>query len=168
MIKITPEKVLVSRCLLGDCVRYDGHSQCVIDSRLQQLLEQNRIIAVCPECDGGLTVPRSPCEIQPDYSAADVLAGRAKVCTQNHNDCTEAYVKGACTALERAREHLIKVAILKAKSPSCGNHFVYNGRFEGKLVQGRGIAAELLTQNGITVFNEHELDNLFQNLPLHL
>ena len=56
------EKILVSACLLGQRVRYDGGGF----DPLQQLLDwqaQGRLVVVCPEVAGGLPTPRAPAEI---------------------------------------------------------------------------------------------------------
>ena len=51
-------------------------------------------------------------------------------------------------------------AILKARSPSCGSGKVYDGTFTGRLVDGDGVLAALLKENGITVYTETEFENL--------
>ena len=73
------ERILVSACLLGQRVRYDGGGF----DPLQQLLEwqaQGRLVVVCPEVAGGLPTPRPPAEI-PGGQGAEVLAGRLPVHT---------------------------------------------------------------------------------------
>ena len=47
-------------------------------------------------------------------------------------------------------------AILQARSPSCGTGKIYSGNFDGKLVQGNGILAELFIKNGIEVISSDE------------
>ena len=48
-------------------------------------------------------------------------------------------------------------AVLKARSPSCGSGFVYDGSFSGKLTAGDGIFAGMLKKAGIAVFSEETL-----------
>ena len=48
----------------------------------------------------------------------------------------------------------VEIAILKSDSPSCGSVKTYDGTFTGTIIPGKGIAAELLEQNGIKVYNE--------------
>ena len=67
---------------------------------------------------------------------------------------TAQYQAGACRALELARIHGCTTAILKEKSPSCGNEQVYDGSFTGRLIPGQGVTARLLTENGIRVLGE--------------
>lgn len=69
-------------------------------------------------------------------------------------DRTAAYARGAQAELARAKEAGCKLAILKAKSPSCGSKEVYDGTFSGTLVPGWGITAATFRDAGITVIDE--------------
>lgn len=69
-------------------------------------------------------------------------------------DRTAAYARGAQAELARAKEASCELAILKAKSPSCGSGEVYDGTFSGTLVPGWGIAAATFRDAGITVIDE--------------
>ena len=69
-------------------------------------------------------------------------------------DRTAAYARGAQAELARAKEAGCELAILKAKSPSCGSGEVYDGTFSGTLVPGWGIAAAAFRDAGITVIDE--------------
>lgn len=51
-------KVLVSACLLGQPVRYDGQSKGIVSDWLQALEAEGRALAFCPEVAGGLPTPR--------------------------------------------------------------------------------------------------------------
>ena len=51
----------------------------------------------------------------------------------------------------------INKAILQPRSPSCGVNKIYSGNFDNKLVDGNGILAELLKQNGIDVLTPNEI-----------
>ncbi len=73
----------------------------------------------------------------------------------NGVDRTAAYERGARIELARARETGCKLAVLKAKSPSCGSGEVYDGTFSGTLVPGQGIAAALFREASITVIDEN-------------
>ena len=46
-------KVLVSACLLGQPVRYDGRSKGIISDWLAELGAEGRVLAFCPEVAGG-------------------------------------------------------------------------------------------------------------------
>lgn len=145
-------KLLVSACLLGENVRYDAITKPAIDE-LITLQKEGKVVACCPEVDGGLSTPRVPSEMQND-----------KVINQVGEDVTYAFDKGAHHALYLAKKYHIKVAILKSKSPSCSNNYIYDGTFSKTLIQGVGFTTKLLQLHGIAVFNENELDealNLF-------
>ena len=49
------------------------------------------------------------------------------------------------------------VAILKARSPSCGCGEVYDGTFTHTLTPGWGAAARLLNEAGLEVMDEEHL-----------
>ena len=139
-------KVLVSACLLGENVRYDGSNNQLYHDRLKEL----DIIPCCPEVDGGLPTPRIPSERYHD-----------RVMNQEGKDNTKYFEKGASIALDLVKQHNIKVAIMKAKSPSCGNAMIYDGTFSKTLKKGKGVTVELLEKEGVKVFNEHQLEEAF-------
>ena len=153
----TASPILISACLLGREVRYDGKANLVTHPALARWRERDRLVAVCPEVAGGLGTPRPPAEMTQPAGAA-VLAGDAKVMTTAGVDVTAGFRIGAEFALRLATEQGARVAILKARSPSCGNIAVYDGTFTGTVVDGEGVTAALLRQNGIRVFSEEELD----------
>ncbi|MEV4252932.1 DUF523 domain-containing protein [Spirillospora sp. NPDC049652] len=59
------ERILVSSCLLGRPVRYDGAAKPVTDDLFERWRAEGRLVAVCPEIAGGLPVPRPAAEIAP-------------------------------------------------------------------------------------------------------
>lgn len=75
-------------------------------------------------------------------------------------DVTEYFLKGANIALEICQKNDIKIALLKSNSPSCSNSKIYDGRFSKRLVYGVGITTRLLQENGIKVFNEHQIKEM--------
>lgn len=157
-------KVLVSACLMGRRVRYDGRAKPVGDDTVTRWREEGRLVVHCPEVAGGLPVPRPPAEIEPGADAADVLAGRARIRTPEGADVTEYFVAGARAALSFARAHGVAVALLKESSPSCGTREVYDGAFEGRRVSGEGVTAYLLRENGVAVFNEDQVARAAEHL----
>lgn len=150
------QKILVSRCLLGHRVRYDGGAHGPFD-QLQRWLDEGRVVALCPEVAGGLPTPRAPAEIRGGRGGA-VLDGELAVLTVEGEDVTAAFVDGAEQALALVREHGIRLALLKARSPSCGNLENYDGSFSGVRVAGEGVTAAMLKRAGVKVFNEAQLD----------
>ena len=149
------EKLLVSRCLLGHRVRYDGGAHGPYDL-LQCWQDEGRIVPLCPEVAGGLPTPRPPAEI-PGGQGGAVLDGRLPVLTDDGADVTAAFVAGAEIALRLVQQHVLRVAVLKARSPSCGNTHNYDGHFNGTLVAGEGVTAALLKRHGVMVLNETQL-----------
>lgn len=143
-------KILISACLLGEKVRYDGKDNFLSHPILKRLYDQGHFVVICPEVAGGLPIPRPPAERRQT----------GQVLTRTQEDVTEAFMDGArrALALALAKASHCRVAILKARSPSCGNREIYDGTFSKTLVPGMGVTAELLTQNGVTVFNKKEID----------
>lgn len=144
-------KVLISACLLGIPCRYDGKRKKYDNIiKLHSICE---LIPFCPECYGGLPTPRVPAEISGD-----------KVISENGNDVTSEYIRGAQAALSLCKEMGIRYALLKEKSPSCGKGLIYDGTFSKTLTAGNGITAKLLMENGIKVFGESETEDLLREI----
>ena len=131
--------ILVSACLAGFRCRYDA--KVIPDSGAVALVREGKAIPVCPEMLGGLPCPRVPCELQPN----------GRVLDRDGRDRTDAFWLGAQETLRLAKLYGCDRALLKAKSPSCGCGQIYDGSFSGTLTDGDGIAARLLTENGIAV-----------------
>ena len=155
-------KILISSCLLGEDVRYDGNNSSVafnpnISFSLKELfmdiLCENEIYSFCPEVAGGLGVPRIP---------AEIVKNDKPFIVQNKEgaDVTINFLVGAKKALDICTQDDIKVALLKANSPSCGNINIYDGTFSNNLIEGQGLTARLLKENGVEVFNETQLKDL--------
>lgn len=134
---------LVSACLVGENVKYNGNNN--LCEEIKKLYDENKCIIICPEVMGGLTIPRVPSEIVED-----------RVINQDNLDVTDQYIKGANKALELAILYNIDKAILKSKSPSCGNNKVYDGSFTHTLVDKDGITTRLLKEHGIKCMTEEE------------
>lgn len=148
-------KILVSRCLLGHRVRYDGGASGPFD-QLAHWQAEGRVVALCPEVAGGLPTPRAAAEI-PGGQGSEVLDGRAQVLTSDGEDVSGEFLDGARQALALVQRHGIRIAVLKAHSPSCGNVLTYDGSFSGVKVQGAGVTAALLARHGVQVFSELQL-----------
>lgn len=149
------QKILVSRCLLGHRVRYDGGASGPFD-QLQQWIAEGRVVPLCPEVAGGLPTPRAAAEI-PGGQGVEVLDGSARVITTEGDDVSAEFLSGARQALALVKQHDIRIAVLKANSPSCGNLLTYDGTFSGVKVSGEGVTAALLSRHGVRVFNESQL-----------
>lgn len=144
---MSKEKILVSACFLHEGYKYNGGAN--INKKIIELAEKYEFILICPEVFGGLSTPRPASEIVGD-KVKNVLG----------EDVTFNFISGANKALELALAHNCKIAILKAKSPSCGKGLIYDGTFSHTIISGNGIAAKLLMDNGITVYTEDEIDSL--------
>jgi len=161
-------KILISACLLGEPVRYDGKSLASEHPAIKQWQQQDRILAFCPEVFGGLPTPRPPAEIIASSAnmvgGQAVLAAQASIQTQSGEDVSQEFIKGAQQALTLCQQHHIQFALLSARSPSCGNEKIYSGQFNKTLIDGMGVTAALLKQHGIEVFNQFQIDELVQSL----
>lgn len=145
------DKILVSHCLVGGNVRYNSKIKTLKHPLLNLWKQQNRLISVCPEVAGGLSVPREPSEIQPNNN---------KIVTSSGLDVTKEFNFGAKLALNLALKHQVRFAILKESSPSCGSSNIYDGSFTDKKIAGQGITSKILTDGGIRVFSENNLEEL--------
>jgi uncharacterized protein YbbK (DUF523 family) len=142
------EKVLISACLLGQRVRYDGGAKALRHPLLARWEAEGRLVPVCPEVAGGLPTPRPPAERMADGSIRTAAGA----------DVSAAFHAGAAAALAVAREHGVRIALLKERSPSCGSAWIYDGSFSGTLQAGQGITAALLRAHGVLVFSEEQLE----------
>ncbi len=103
--------VAVSACLLGQRVRYDGQDK-YSGLIAEQLKPYCRLLAVCPEVEIGLGVPRAKIRLTE-------VNGQIKVLKTDESDVD---VSGllADFALQFVKQHAVSGLILQDKSPSCG------------------------------------------------
>lgn len=135
--------VAVSSCLLGLNAKYSGGYN---DSdRVMSLSKQMKVVPFCPEQMGGLATPRAPAEIV-DH----------KVLTEQGEDVTLAFEKGAIETLKVLEIVNQRAVILKDGSPSCGSQQIYDGTFSMNKVLGIGKTCEKLmaTYDQLLVYNE--------------
>ena len=143
------EKLLISACLVGENVKYNGKNNRIDISKLNDKYE---LISFCPEVEGGLPTPRPPSEI--------VSNNPLKIVNNFNEDVTHYFIKGAKKALDICKRLNMKKALLKENSPSCGKNFIYDGSFTKTLKAGQGVTVTLLMKNSIEIFNENEIDYL--------
>ena len=141
------ERILISACLVGDNVKYDGGNN--KNPLISKLLEKYELVPFCPEVEGGLPIPRHPCEQRGE-----------QVVNDRDEDVTDEFNRGADLALNICLYLKITKAILKERSPSCGVHSIYDGTFSHKVIDGSGVTAALLKRKGITVYSEDEIPML--------
>lgn len=144
---------LVSACLCGVNCKYNGKNN--LNLYFMGLLQEGKVVPVCPEQLGGLPTPRKPAEIS-GGSGQDVLDGNNRVITRDGLDVTENYIRGAYETLKIAQLADVDTAILKSRSPSCGSGYIYDGSFSNKTRKADGVTAALLRENGIRVINEDD------------
>jgi uncharacterized protein YbbK (DUF523 family) len=138
--------LVVSACLLGvTCTHDAGHER---RDAVVALRRTHRLVPVCPETAGGLPTPRPAAE----RSAVD---GRVR--TADGHDVTDAYERGAAHAVALATATGATSAVLKARSPSCGCHQVYDGTFTRTRVDGEGVTAAALRRAGVEVVDEDDV-----------
>lgn len=140
-------RILVSACLLGIECKYNGEDN--YTKELVSYLKEHEIVLCCPEVEGGLTTPRIPCECRGN-----------KVFNKEGKDCTKYFEKGARRVVDKAMQENCSVAILKDSSPSCGSTMIYDGRFQGRKIKGKGRTTMLLEENGIQVYSENNYKEL--------
>lgn len=153
--------IIVSACLAGLNVRYDGGN--CLQPLIEKLVAEKKAVTVCPEVLGELSTPRDPAEIV-GGDGFDVLEGRAKVLTKNGVDVTDEFIKGAEKTLQIVKKLGGTMVVLKENSPSCGSHNIYDGNFSGNKKAGMGVTAALLTNNGIKIVNEYEIFKIMSKL----
>lgn len=133
-------RIMVSACLLGENCKYNGGNN--LSEELVRSLEGMEVISVCPEVMGGLPIPRKPGEI------VDGL-----VRNEDGTLVDAEYRRGAELTLQLAKDKDIKIAVLQSRSPSCGVGTIYDGTFSHVLIEGMGVTAGLLAENGIKVYD---------------
>lgn len=146
-------KVAVSSCLLGCDCKYNGGNN--RHERLLALLKGHEVIAVCPETAGGLPTPRPSCEI-----VKGVVLDKTGVSKD------AAYRLGARLCLRQVLNAGAQLAVLQARSPSCGVHHIYDGTFSGTLIPGRGVFAALLQEAGITAVDTEDIPENITHLEM--
>jgi uncharacterized protein YbbK (DUF523 family) len=156
-------KVLISACLLGERVRYDGKQVAMDSPILVQWQKEGRLIPFCPEVAGGLAVPRSPAEIRTG-DGNDVLTGKAKIFNFEQVEVTANFLKGSRQVIRFFDSNLIKLAILKSLSPACSINEIYDGTFSRRIKRGLGVFAAFLKSYPIKLFAEYELETANQYL----
>jgi uncharacterized protein YbbK (DUF523 family) len=134
----------ISRCLLGDEVRYDGgHTRDAV--LLDALGPYVEWVPVCPEVEMGMDTPREPIHL---VSAPDgVTSGPRRVRLVGVNsgrDWTAAMDAWRRERLSELAEVQLSGYVLKQDSPSCGMEGVRVDTIDGATRTGRGLFAQAL------------------------
>ena len=137
-------KIFVSACLLGENCKYSGgnnYSEKVVD-----FVKGHEVIAMCPEVEGGLSIPRCPAEIV-----------NGIVTTKEGISVDKEFLGGARKVSEVVLQQNVDMAILQSRSSSCGIGKIYDGSFSRTLIDGNGVLAELLISHGIKAIDVEDL-----------
>ena len=138
-------KVLVSACLLGENCKYNGgNNYC---PKVAAFVEGHEVIPVCPEVLAGLGIPRITIELK------DGIVTRRDGLVVD-----EAIRTAVAQILEQIKNEDIECAVLKARSPTCGVHQIYDGSFTGTLIDGAGVLAQALLDAGYIVMDNEDLE----------
>lgn len=135
------EKLLISSCLLGNNVKYNGKNNYI--SGIEALKEKYDLIIICPEVMGGLSIPRIPSEII-----------ESEVINKEGKNVTKEFNKGADIAIDLVKKYKIKKALLKDGSPSCGSTYIYDGTFTGNKILNYGFTVRKLLKENIKIYTE--------------
>ena len=108
-----PVRILISSCLLGEKVRYDGgHKR---DPLLVETLGRFfEYVPVCPELECGLPVPREPMRLSGTPDAPSLLGAASKT------DFTEFMLAWRRKKLRNIDQLDLSGYICRKESPSCG------------------------------------------------
>ena len=136
-------KIVVSACLLGENCKYNGGNN--FSPAVAEFVRGREVIAVCPECLAGLGIPREPIEI---------VSG--KVQHKDGSSVDEVLRKAVAEILAQLEGQDVECVILKSRSPTCGVKQVYDGTFTGTLVDGMGVLAAALAENGYKVVDSED------------
>lgn len=136
-------KILVSACLLGENCKYNGGNN--YRPEIAALGEDCELVPVCPEVLAGLGIPRTPIEIRDGI-----------VVSRDGQIVDDAIREAVRKLMDSLRSEDISCAILKARSPTCGVHRIYDGTFSGTLVPGAGVFAQALLDAGYRVLDDED------------
>ncbi len=131
MINSEKIKLGISACLLGENVRYDGGHK--LDKFIKETLGQYvEYVAVCPEVECGLGIPRESMHLEGEPDAPRLVTTRTKV------DLTRRMVNWAQKRVRELEEENLCGFIFKSDSPSSGMERVkiYN---ENKMPVKKGV-----------------------------
>ncbi len=128
--------IAVSRCLLGDAVRYDGTDK--YEAVIAQLADNYQLLPFCPEMAIGLGVPRPPIHLRERNGEV-----RVEQVDNPAVDVTAALQDFARTLLQQ--HAAICGVIFKQHSPSCGPADVKLMNAQGEYQRtGRGQVAAVV------------------------
>ena len=131
-----PLRLGISRCLLGEPVRYDGGHK--LDHFLVDVLGRHvEWVPVCPEVEAGFGTPREAMRLVDDVAEPRLLTVRS------HHDYTGRMRRYAKTRVREFQALNLSGYVFKKDSPSCGTRRVRVYARDGRLLgTGKGLFAE--------------------------
>ena len=131
-----PLRLGISRCLLGEPVRYDGGHK--LNHFLVDVLGQHvEWFPVCPEVEAGFGTPREAMRLVDDVAEPRLLTMRS------HHDYTGRMRRYAKTRVREFQALNLSGYVFKKDSPSCGTRRVRVYARDGRLLgTGKGLFAE--------------------------
>ena len=140
-LELSPVRIGISACLLGEEVRFDGGHK--LDTFLTDILGPLvHWVPVCPEVEVGMGTPREPVRLH--RSGEEVRMSTVRT----GHDYTEAMNRWADMRVRQlAREDLCGY-VLKSDSPSCGmEHVTVYDEAGAPERTGRGLFAQILMKH---------------------
>ncbi|MEO0635576.1 MAG: DUF523 domain-containing protein [Pseudomonadota bacterium] len=153
-------RILVSACLLGEPVRYNGSAATLQHELLKRCHRDRLLVPLCPEIAAGFETPRRPAEIVVGHTGTDIWQGRGAVVEDQGANVTAPFREGARIAVDTARKAGCRFALLTDGSPSCGTNYIYSGQFDGQRRQGQGVVAAALQEAGVRCFSQSRIGDL--------
>ena len=137
-------RVGISRCLLGDEVRYDGtHKR--DDSLVEALGRHVEWVPVCPEVEVGMGTPREPIQLVARADGVPSASERVRLIgVDSGQDWTGRMQSWARQRAAALRALNLSGFVLKARSPSCGVDGVRIVHDNRETLSGRGLFAQAL------------------------
>lgn len=126
----------ISKCLLGEQVRYDGQHK--YDPYLVDTLGRYvEYVGVCPEVECGLPVPRESMHLEGDPKNPRLIT------TKTRKDMTDRMTRWAALRVEELAKEKLCGFIFKSKSPSSGMEKVKVSKPDGQMAgQSPGLFAK--------------------------
>ena len=140
-------KVFISSCLIGYPWRYDGSHK--FNQELIDILKDHEIVHGCCEYLAPFKIPHLPIEIKDNQAYFSNGENITKQLQNGAEEVLKIYINNQCD-----------FAILKSKSPSCGRDRIYDGNFNGQMVDGDGFVTRIFKQHHIKIFNENEIEEI--------
>jgi uncharacterized protein YbbK (DUF523 family) len=136
-------RVGISRCLIGDEVRYDGTHR--LDERVVELLGPYvEWVPVCPEVEIGMGTPREPIHLVASADGVPSMHERVRlVGVASGEDWTNRMDEWARVRVRGLAALELSGYVFKARSPSCGIDHVAVHAVDGER-DGRGLFAQAL------------------------